>query len=430
MSLKEKINVTITRQTKAVSRAGFGVMAIVSPHVVFTDRLRYYTDVNDMITDGFESTDPAYLAANAALSQNPGPVKVGIGRQQVDVVGVSVDTVTDSVDYTVTVDGTDFVFTSGVATTDLLIAAGLVGLIDVHADYSATDDADGTFTVSHTTAGTAFTVSVDTKMSLEKPFTSPETVTDALTAIAQIDNDWYGLVWADRTQADVELAAAWTASNGKLFITASDDVKIYDAGDATDIASILQAASHERTAVMFHETPAQYPDAAWLGLQLATDPGSSTWAYKTLTGITFSPLSTSQSTAVQNKNGNTYELIGGVNVTFPGKVASGSYIDDIRGADWLEARITERVFGKLVNLPKVPHTDPGYGIVEAEIYAQLDEGIDAGYLVDDPAPVVSVPLSADVSSGDKIARTLNDVTFTAYLAGAVHTIQIDGVVTI
>lgn len=430
MSLKEIINVSITRQTKAVSRAGFGVMAIVSPHVVFTERLRYYSDITSMITDGFESTDPAYLAANAAFAQNPGPVKVAIGRQQVDVVGVSVDTVVDLTAYTVTVDGNNFEFTSGAATTDLLIATGLVGLIGAHADYTATDDADGTFTISHTTSGTAFAVSVDSNMSLEKPFTAAETTTVALTAIAQFDNDWYGLIWADRTSADVVLAAAWAESNRKLMATASSDVKIYDSGDITDIAYLLNAAGYDRSTVMFHETPTTYPDAAWMGKQLATDPGSSTWAYKTLAGITKSTLTTNQSTNIRNKKANTYEEIGGVNITQEGTLASGEYIDIIRGADWLEARLTERVYSRLVNLPKIPFTDAGIAIIEGEVRAQMEDGIAVGFLVADPAPVIFVPKAADVSTVDKAARTLNDVTFTAYLAGAIHKIKIDGVVTL
>jgi len=49
--------------------------------------------------------------------------------------------------------------------------------------------------------------------------------------------------------------------------------------------------------------------------------------------------------------------------------------------------------------------------------------------LDEPA-TVTVPDIADVSAGDKGTRTLNDVTFTGILAGAIQKINVQGTVTL
>ena len=43
---------------------------------------------------------------------------------------------------------------------------------------------------------------------------------------------------------------------------------------------------------------------------------------------------------------------------------------------------------------------------------------------------ISVPTAASVSSADRTSRTLNDVTFTATMAGAIHTVTIAGIVSL
>jgi hypothetical protein len=167
---------------------------------------------------------------------------------------------------------------------------------------------------------------------------------------------------------------------------------------------------------------------AWLGKMLPKDPGSATWNMKTLSGITAYELTSGNRTFVLNKNANIYTETAGVSLTEKGKVASGEYIDIIRGIDWLESTITEKVFAVFVNNDKIPGTDPGVTIVENAVKEALDEGVQATLITDDYT--VSVPLVSDISDQDKIDRTLPDISFTATLQGAVHTVTINGVVTV
>lgn len=432
MSIEEIVEVIITRQTTAISRAGFGTILILDPHVNFVERTRTYSAASQLLDDGFESTDPAYLAALAAFSQTPSPVNLKVGRRQVDSVGVTIDTVTDSIDYIIDINGTAFTFNSGVAATNITIATGLVGQINGGSEpVTAVDGLDGTFVLNADVLGTAFTVSITgTNFSVDKPIVASDTVSDDLTAVQNEDVNWYALVMTSHVSADVQLAAAWIEAQVKIFLTSSNDTEILNAASTTDIAYVLNAAAYDRTGVIFSATDTTFPEAAWLGKQLPTDPGSTTWMFKTLSGVTFDALTDTQSIAARAKEANTYESIAGVNMTQEGTVASGEYIDIIRGVDWLQARITENVFSRFVNLPKVPFTDGGIAIIESEIISAITEGVDSGFIAESPQFTVTVPLAVNVSSVDKIARFLPDIEFLAYLAGAIHKTKIEGVVSL
>lgn len=266
------------------------------------------------------------------------------------------------------------------------------------------------------------------------PIVPSGSVVDDLNAIQNIDDTWYALALTDRTKATVQAVAAWTESQIKLFGTASDDPNIINqaAGlDTTSIAALFAAAGYVRTFVMYHQDSASsFPEAAWFGRVLPLDPGSETWKFKILNGVSYSKLTTTQSMNARNKFANTYEFIGGVNITREGTVSGGEFIDIIRGVDWLTSTIQTNVYFVLVNNNKVPYTDAGIAVIEAQVRKSLQQGIDQNFIANDPAPIVTVPRAANVSSNDKANRILRNVTFQATLAGAIHVVRINGVVTV
>ncbi len=190
-----------------------------------------------------------------------------------------------------------------------------------------------------------------------------------------------------------------------------------------DVSSLTGTASTTITQEQTGEI--SFPDFAWMGGQLPKDPGSITWWGKTLTGITPDVLTTTAVTNIKGKNCNIYETIGGVSVVHEGVVASGEFIDIIRGVDWIQARITENVFALMVNADKIPYTDPGVEMIKSEIQAVLEDAVDRGILVANTI-TITAPKVADVSSVDKANRFLPDVKFGATLAGAIHKVKIDG----
>jgi len=141
-------------------------------------------------------------------------------------------------------------------------------------------------------------------------------------------------------------------------------------------------------------------------------------------------LNTTEFNNAIGKECNVYTEVGGVDITENGVVVSGEFIDIIRGTDWIQARIEENIFSALVNADKIPYTNAGIDVIKSRTSAILRQAIDNGILAADPAPVVTAPDVADISSTDKANRLLPDVEFTATYAGAIHKVIIQGKISV
>lgn len=430
MSVSDIVNVQITRESTAVTQAGFSTVMILGTHNVFPERIRFYTDIDDMVTDGFLTTTPEYKAATAVFAQTPRPVNLAIGRRSVDSKVVTISTVDDSALYTITINNVAFTYQAVTSDTAAQIATGLTSAINGGAQPVTATAGATTVTLAADVADEYYSLVVDANMTISA-YEPSATIAADLAAVDEASDDWYGLVITSRTPADVKAAAAWTEAKVKLFGTASDDEDILDSASTTDIGAELKAASYARTFLVYHtQATTVFPEAAWFGNQLAQEPGSQTWANKTLRGIETVKLTTTQRTNAFAKEVNTYESRGGVAITRNGTVSGNEYIDVIVGLDWLQARLTERLLSLVVNQGKIPFTDRGIAQVEAEVRAQLDQAVSRGVLADDTPYVVTVPKAADVSVNDRANRHLTGVKFTARLAGAIHTIEVRGTVTV
>lgn len=257
-------------------------------------------------------------------------------------------------------------------------------------------------------------------------------VAASLNAIASENNSWYGLLVDQAMSSDFDDVAAWVETNKKLFIVWTTDANTPDASKITDPASVLKAMGYDRSAVIFHIAPSagdDYPDAAWMGEGFPYEPGTSTWAYKSLKGVTPDSITGAKESALQGKNCNYYSEVGGVNITQEGKVASGEWIDIIIGTDWIEARLREAVYSALVNNRKIPYDDSGITLIEGLVKGVLNQAAAAGILQADSI-VVTVPRYADIPQADKLARRLPDVKFTALYQGAIHRTTINGTISV
>jgi len=437
MSLSDIVNVTITAQTTTPSRLGFGTPLIARVHTAFASVVRYFSTLTEMTDAGFATTDPAVLIATKILSQNPKPNKVAVGKRTLaftQIIRITPINVTEDYVYEFDVDGTAIQYTVPAAASVASVVTALQALIDAIASVTATDDTTHV-TVTTDTAGALVDFEgfdEPDNFTIEDVTVDPGIATD-LAAIEGADPDgWYALVLDSNSKAEIEAAAAWIEARKKIFLCNTTDSEVVDIGVTDDVMSNLQAAAYARTAILYSQASLlSWSGAAWAGNRLPSDPGSSTWAYKTLAGVTVDGnLTGGQASVIESKGGNHYTRIAGVNVTSYGITASGEYIDITRTIDWLDARIKERIFGVLVNNAKIPFTDGGVDLMRAEILAQLNQGITAGALAADPAPTVTAPKVADIDTADKANRILPDVTFQATLAGAIHKLVITGVLSV
>ena len=441
------VDVQISLNTIGVSTLGFSTLLIVGPHAHTLNRVDTYTDADDMLSDGFSANDEIYLFAVDAFAQTPRPARVKIGRQLVNAVMVSAVDVATTGKYRVAVktkdsDGnvasTPYEFTNSGGTASAIVT-GIKALIDADTSSAVTATVDSdVLTLKAKEAGKSFVVEASSNMSIINK-ESTESIPDAMAAITAEDNDWYGWCMTSRAQEDILAAAEWTEAHIKLFGTSVAEAGAIDASVGNDTLSKLKEANYFRTFGFYHAKAAtESIEAALMARCFSILPGGETWANKRLSSISADNLTETQFNAVKGKDGNTFEKFRNIAITQRGRVAGGEWIDIIRFRDWLQEEITVNVFNALVNNDKVPYIDEGIAIIENQIRADLDLGQSRGGIAPDEYDeggalnrgyVVDVPLASKISANQKASRVLDDVKFTARVAGAIHMVKIYGSLT-
>ncbi len=433
MSLKDIVNVQISRETKQVSRKSFGIPLILGTHKAFTSLVQTFSSLEE-VGLVFTTTDKVYIAAAAFFSQSPSILKLKVARRATsDVTTVAVSTVANSTAYSITLNGTVFTFTSDSSATAIEIAAGLVAAINAGSvPVTAAAVGDGTYTLTADVASVPYSVKLDSRQTAT--FSTSGTIAADIDAISVEDSEWYALVCTSRTDADIQSIALKIETMQKIYVSTTGDANVVNtsvSSDTTTTAAILKASGAARTSLIFSAYSAtQFPECALLGKILPLDPGSWTAQFKTLAGITVDVPTSTQRTNALGKNVSIYTEVGGVSIVEGGKVCEGEYLDVIVFIDYLQARITEKIYAVLVNQPKVPFTDAGIALIQSEINSVLQDGVSLGGLTTSPPYTITVPKASDVSVADKGARTLNNVKFSATLAGAIHAVTVQGTVSL
>lgn len=249
-----------------------------------------------------------------------------------------------------------------------------------------------------------------------------EAISDTLNRALQTPG-WYGFCLVDYTEGtDLREAAIWAGSNSKLFGFTWNGNEI-----PVDISSYDHAfaiyCQNANTA------------AAWMAKCFGYTPGAETWALKNLANIESQDISNTKIQAIENEMSNYYRSVAGKAMAAPGKVGSGEWIDVIRFKDYLINEIQVEVFNYLTRNAKVQYNDGGITGVQNVIEGVLSQAQRSGGVDEDRYDdggnvergfIVTVPKSADISTSDRKARKLTNVTFTARLAGAIHNTRIKG----
>lgn len=437
-AIDKHVDVQISRETATVSRAGFGTPLILTYHTRFAELYRVYGSLTEMTDDGFVTTGIVYKLAAAVFAQSPRPTQVVIGRRATPVIRDVKLTpkapVLASTAYSLTINDETFTFTTDATPTVAEITAGLLalvnaGTVDVVATDNTTDldiekaDAPG----GTPTASQPFRIEFDPSQWTFNDNTADAAVDTDLANLLAVYTDFYGVctdLW-DATNITDLATAVESAAVPLLYSAETQDTDVIESG-SSDIASTLSASAFDRTFLMYAYDIDPSPAAAWLGKQLPTDPGSTTWKFKTLATISASELTTGEIALADGKSANTYTTVGGINITAEGVTTSDEFIDVIRFVDWLQARIKENVFRALAVNPKIPYTDSGIQAIVSEVEGVLRQGVFNGGLNGDEDLIVTAPLAADVSSATRATRVLPDIEFIATLAGAIHKTIIRG----
>jgi len=430
------VDVQIDKLTKFPSRVGFGVPLVMDINTVQAiGAVDTFTDTAAMVTAGFTTGDEAVKAATALFSQNPKVPEIRVARREANVakvVTVTIDTVANLTNYDVTLAGVLFQFTSSGAATDIEIRDGLIALIDANPAYNAVLGASNTFTITGAVAGDDFSVVVSAELSFVVTTPSVNASSEIL-RIDQVLSDWYFLVSTSRVEKDILDSAITIETKVKLYGFETDQAAIKDTtvgADTTSIGAVLFAALRERTFWVWTKTSnlPTYPSAAWIGKIAPKDPGSVTWKFKSVSGpVADNELTDTEIKNIEDKKGNVYLTVADLNIFGEGRVASGEFIDIVRGTDKLTARLQENVFGLLATEDKIPFSDKGGDALEVKVREPLQQAVTDDLLLGGAdAPVITIPKVADIPQAQRALRQFGDIEFQGKYAGAVHKVDIRG----
>lgn len=427
--LSEIINVQISRDTRVVSRQGFGIglFMAASAAAFGSEVARSYSSLKAVAED-FATNTGAYKFAQKYFGGRLKPTSLVIGKRTAKIAQVVTITPTavNSTSYTVTVDGVDYVFVSDASATASEIVAGLLAAIN--ADSNAVVTASGTVTLIITAdvAGQGFSHSVGANLA-EVVTTANNGVVEDIILVDAVNSDWYAAALESRSNDDIyALAADMEARPAKKFFACNESTDI-TGNVALNLAATLKLRGYFNTLLLWSDDQENFPEGALMAEVLPRTPGSYTAAYKPLTGNLPSKLTGTQETNLKNNNTNYYATIAGNNVLLgEGKVCGGEYFDIMHFVDWLQVNAQADLFEILVNAAKVPYTDGGIAILEGKLRGRLQEGVTNGGLNDFEVEAIK---RADVSVNDRATRKYNGLSFTGGLAGAIHFATVTGNVT-
>lgn len=136
-------DVEISRSTRTLTRRGFGSLLVLAHHTRFVQRVKTYSDLSEMVTDGFSPYDDEYMQVAAAFAQSPSLGTVKLGRRALaytQVVNVTPNAPLSgsaAETWTLYIDGLTVTFTSDATPTLAEVCTGLASAVNALADVDA-----------------------------------------------------------------------------------------------------------------------------------------------------------------------------------------------------------------------------------------------------------------------------------------------------
>lgn len=255
----------------------------------------------------------------------------------------------------------------------------------------------------------------------------------ALTEIRKENDSWYVLTADTHVEADVIALAAYIEAQIKLYFVSTsvaasiDTAYVSGSAAAGDIAGKLADANYTRTAHLWHnDADTTFPECAFAGHNLPYLAGAATWAFMQLNGVTVSKnaagnaLTDTQITNITARSSNIVVDKAGTSITWEGVVASGEYLDIMRGVDAMKEDMDKSLLDLLLNQRggKVPMTDAGLNQVRNVMDSVLTRWVNRGFI--QANYTITIPAAINIPFADKASRIVRDIKFEAYLQGAIH----------
>jgi Protein of unknown function (DUF3383) len=371
LPLSDIVDITVTIAPTAATANTFNQGLFIGPSVVIpsygaNSRVQQYAASNwsaAMLTAGFTTGSPEYIAMEIYFSQTPQPQYGWVGRQDLTAIadnGLTIDVagtgwaVGD--EFTITYSGASYgigtvtAATSGVPSAIALVQGGTKYAITTGAATAAVSPSTGiNLTVNITAVG--------------------ETLLDAATACRNVNTTWYGLAVNNPADADNLALAAWADAlwqSTKYYAWTSDTAVPNNV--ANNIAAQIQALGYRTLGIYATTQSGLYPNniyaaAGLMGVEMGLNTGLAgsffVVEHKPIAGIAPEPLTQTQYANIQALDWNAYCNFAPYKLLEPGFLSNGepSFL-------WLylamlvnQLQIDE--LNVLTSTPAVPQTNAG-----------------------------------------------------------------------
>lgn len=234
----------------------------------------------------------------------------------------------------------------------------------------------------------------------------------------EFNDSFFGVVSTNNEESTITEISEWIDTQEKVYAVTSDSKTISNPSEQTILA--------------YH--PGDFLAEKSLAYMLTKKIGSVDLDGKSLSGITSSDVTATEYGVLKENNVNVaLEKFGNV-VIDGGNTAGGEAIDVILAEFWIKIRMEEDLAALKLNTPKIPYTDAGVALLISVVNTRLRMAVDNGIIALDadglPEFKISYVPTAEVPMNDKANRDYSYLEWSAVLAGAIRTGEINGVLTL
>lgn len=333
LSLSNIVDITVQVAPSAAAVNSFNVGLFVGPSTAIpsygaNSRVRFYTSTDAMLADGFQSTEPEYLAAQIYFSQTQPAFQIAIGRQ--DLTAIS--TLTIDAAGTGWAVGDQFTITQAGASNGVGVVLAATGGVPSSIGIVAGSQGTG-YSVATGLTTTAVSPATGTGLTVDIGAIG-ESLLQAATACRMASADWYGLTVNAPVDADNLAISEWADPlwQSTRYYPFSSDAAI-PAGTANNVALQLQTLKLRVLGQYATTQNGLYPNnvyaaVALMGLEMGLNTGLAgsffTPAHKELIGIATEPLTQTQYNNIKSAGFNVYGTFQSYQLEEPGFMSNGA----------------------------------------------------------------------------------------------------------
>lgn len=261
-----------------------------------------------------------------------------------------------------------------------------------------------------------------------------EDITDALDTLRDSHDDWYYLIPAAATDAQITALAAWAAatvlSRQDLAAGQKEAEKLLAAQTATKTLALEDA----QTVICYNPDASNTcMHAAWVGRMLGYYPQAVTWKWKQLSGVAAVDVDATALGTLLTNHVNTYVNNHKREYMRDGVCCNGEFIDVVIGRWQIKQAMRAAITNLMVDTDDVPYDDTGFAMVSAAVISALNGAAENGIIrtIDNrPQFTVTIPRYADATEAQIAQRIMPDITWHATLRGGVHGVSVTGTLSI